>query len=151
MRARLVSSETLSLVWQRATPGELLPHPQHQSRVYASGSSMFGFLIRQICYELGQGSGTQLSNNLLDYWQHPGGSSPSWTSSDSPSGTGSGCYAPPGTLPMVAQNACSPGLKSGRDGRQGDPFGAALRSGLDGPKRLPLLWTRFVWYDRRSP
>jgi hypothetical protein len=45
MRARLVSSETLSLVWRRATPGELLPHPQRQSRVYASGSSMFRFLI----------------------------------------------------------------------------------------------------------
>jgi hypothetical protein len=43
---------------------------------------MFGFLIRQIRYELGQGSETHLSNNLPDYWQHPGGRSPSWTSSD---------------------------------------------------------------------
>jgi hypothetical protein len=74
--ARLVSSETLSLVWQRATPGELLPHPQRQSRVYASGSSISDSSSDTTVIEVGQGTGAlgpagpkyRLSDRQLKVW-----------------------------------------------------------------------------------
>jgi hypothetical protein len=80
---------------------------------------------------------------------HPSRLSPSWTSPDWPSGKGWSCYAPSGTLPLVAQTARSRRFQSIHEPQSRQPFGLRFAPALT-PRYHILRCRKYDHYIRHG-